>query len=79
MIRSRELVLNRRKKIIKKLQKKDKKANAKLHKSSKPVYVSKAEREKLAEQADSAQFSKEQSINEQTDSVQKDKEQLDSE
>jgi hypothetical protein len=79
VIRSRELVLNRRKKIIKKLQKKDKKANAKLHKSSKPVYVSKAEREKLAEQADSAQFSKEQSINEQTDSVQKDKEQLDSE
>ncbi|MEQ3639817.1 MAG: DUF2986 domain-containing protein [Alteromonas sp.] len=71
--------MNRRKKIIKKLQKKDKKANAKLHKSSKPVYVSKAEREKLAEQADSAQFSKEQSINEQTDSVQKDKEQLDSE
>jgi len=60
----RELVLNRRKKIIKKLQKKDKKANAKLHKSSKPVYVSKAEREKLAEQ---------------TESVQRDKEQLDSE
>ena len=43
--------MNRRKKIIKKLQKKDKKANAKLHKSSKPAYVSKAEREKLAEQA----------------------------
>tara|TARA_B100001063_G_C16678442_1_gene510400 strand:+ start:231 stop:404 length:174 start_codon:yes stop_codon:yes gene_type:complete len=42
--------MNRRKKIIKKLQKKDKKANAKIHKSNKPAYVSKAEREKLAEQ-----------------------------
>jgi len=51
----RELVLNRRKKIIKKLQKKDKKANAKLHKSSKPVYVSKAEREKLVEQVSSVE------------------------
>ncbi|ALM92207.1 MULTISPECIES: DUF2986 domain-containing protein [Alteromonas] len=47
--------MNRRKKIIKKLQKKDKKANAKIHKSNKPVYVSKAEREKLAEQANSEQ------------------------
>jgi len=47
--------LNRRKKIIKKLEKKDKKANAKLHKSNKPVYVSKAEREKLAELAKSQQ------------------------
>jgi hypothetical protein len=56
------LVLNRRKKIIKKLQKKDKKANAKLHKSSKPVYVSKAEREKLVEQADSEQLINEQSV-----------------
>lgn len=70
--------MNRRKKIIKKLQKKDKKANAKLHKSSKPVYVSKAEREKLAEQADSVRSSKEQStaeqpITEQADSVQRDK------
>lgn len=47
--------MNRRKKIIKKLEKKDKKANAKLHKSNKPVYVSKAEREKLAELAKSQQ------------------------
>ncbi|MAI38609.1 MULTISPECIES: DUF2986 domain-containing protein [unclassified Alteromonas] len=47
--------MNRRKKIIKKLQKKDKKANAKLHKSSKPVYVSKAEREKLVEQVSSVE------------------------
>ncbi|WP_420933713.1 DUF2986 domain-containing protein [Alteromonas sp. A081] len=39
--------MNRRKKIIKKLQKKDKKANAKLHKSGKPAYVAKAERETL--------------------------------
>ncbi|WP_269518783.1 DUF2986 domain-containing protein [Alteromonas sp. BMJM2] len=52
--------MNRRKKIIKKLQKKDKKANAKLHKSSKPVYVSKAEREKLAEQAVGDQIISEQ-------------------
>ena len=47
--------MNRRKKIIKKLEKKDKKANAKLHKSNKPVYVSKAERERLAELANSEQ------------------------
>lgn len=70
--------MNRRKKIIKKLQKKDKKANAKLHKSSKPVYVSKAEREKLAEQAASDCSSSEQSISEQTASAQRDKK-LDSE
>lgn len=49
--------MNRRKKIIKKLQKKDKKANAKIHKSNKPVYVFKAEREKLAVQANSEQSS----------------------
>jgi len=40
--------MNRRKKIVTKFQKKDKRANAKLHKSNKPAYVSKAEREKLA-------------------------------
>ncbi|WP_404340726.1 DUF2986 domain-containing protein [Pseudoalteromonas mariniglutinosa] len=39
--------MNRRKKIVTKFQKKDKRANAKLHKSNKPVYISKAEREKL--------------------------------
>lgn len=48
----------RKKKIIKKLQKKDKKANAKIHKSNKPAYISKAEREKLAEQANSDEQSK---------------------
>jgi len=42
--------MNRRKKIVTKFQKKDKCANAKLHKSNKPTYVSKAERAKLAEQ-----------------------------
>jgi len=47
--------VNRRKKIIKKLEKKDKKANAKLHKSNKPAYVSKAERQRLAELANSEQ------------------------
>jgi len=40
--------MNRRKKIVTKFQKKDKRANAKLHKSNKPAYVSKADREKLA-------------------------------
>lgn len=44
------LIVNRRKKIVTKFQKKDKRTNAKLHKSNKPGYVSKAEREKLAEQ-----------------------------
>ena len=38
--------MNRRKKIVTKFQKKDKRTNAKLHKSKKPGYVSKAEREK---------------------------------
>ena len=42
--------MNRRKKIITKFNNKDKRANAKLHKSNKPAYVSKAERAKLAEQ-----------------------------
>jgi hypothetical protein len=42
--------VNRRKKIVTKFQKKDKRANAKLHKSNKPAYVSKADREKLEQQ-----------------------------
>ncbi|MCO7205944.1 MULTISPECIES: DUF2986 domain-containing protein [Pseudoalteromonas] len=42
--------MNRRKKIFTKLKQKDKRANAKLHKSNKPTYISKAEREKLAQQ-----------------------------
>ncbi|MGO2076517.1 DUF2986 domain-containing protein [Pseudoalteromonas sp. AOP31-A2-14] len=40
--------MNRRKKIITKFNNKDKRTNAKLHKSNKPAYVSKAEREKIA-------------------------------
>jgi len=40
--------MNRKKKINDTLKKKQKKANAKLHTSNKPRYVSKAEREKLA-------------------------------
>jgi len=40
--------MNRKKKINDTLKKKQKKANAKLHKSNKPHYISKAEREKLA-------------------------------
>ncbi|MEO2279764.1 DUF2986 domain-containing protein [Pseudoalteromonas pernae] len=46
--------MNRKKKIFTKLKAKDKRANAKLHKSNKPAYVSKAEREKLAQQEDPA-------------------------
>ncbi|WP_338367490.1 DUF2986 domain-containing protein [uncultured Pseudoalteromonas sp.] len=44
--------MNRRKKIVTKFQKKDKRANAKLHKSNKPAYISKAEREKRALEAE---------------------------
>lgn len=43
-----ESIMNRRKKIVTKFNNKDKRANAKLHKSNKPAYVSKAERERLA-------------------------------
>jgi hypothetical protein len=42
--------MNRKKKINSILKKKLKKANAKLHSSNKPKYVSKAERVKLEEQ-----------------------------
>lgn len=42
--------MNRKKKINNTLKAKQKKANAKLHKSNKPKYISKAERAKLAEQ-----------------------------
>jgi hypothetical protein len=42
--------MNRKKKINETLKKKQKKANAKLHTSNKPRYISKAERAKLEEQ-----------------------------
>jgi len=42
--------MNRKKKINDTLNKKQKKANAKLHTSNKPRYISKAERAKLEEQ-----------------------------
>mgnify|MGYP003916140887 FL=1 len=42
--------MNRRKKINETLKKKAKKANAKLHKSNKPKYISKAQRTRLAEE-----------------------------
>jgi len=42
--------MNRKKKINETLKKKQKKANAKLHSSNKPRYISKAERVKLEEQ-----------------------------
>lgn len=44
--------MNRKKKIKSTLLAKKKKANAKLHKSNKPKYISKAERAKLAEQGE---------------------------
>ncbi|GHG03297.1 DUF2986 domain-containing protein [Thalassotalea marina] len=44
--------MNRKKKVKSTLLAKKKKANAKLHKSTKPKYISKAERAKLAEQTD---------------------------
>lgn len=47
--------MNRKKKINQILKNKQKKRNAKLHKSNKPKYISKAERAKMeAENADSA-------------------------
>ena len=58
--------MNRRKKIITKFNNKDKRANAKLHKSNKPAYVSKAEREKLAKLALLAQEQQIESINDET-------------
>ncbi|RHW76016.1 DUF2986 domain-containing protein [Colwellia sp. RSH04] len=42
--------MNRKKKINNTLKLKVKKANAKLHKSNKPKYISKAERAKMEEQ-----------------------------
>ena len=50
MIRKEKLNMNRKKKINDTLKKKLKKANAKLHTSNKPRYISKAERAKLEEQ-----------------------------
>ena len=43
--------MNRKKKMNDALKKKLKKANAKLHTSNKPKYISKAEREKIAQAA----------------------------
>ena len=61
--------MNRKKKVKSTLLAKQKKANAKLHKSNKPKYISKAERAKMAEQAalekaveSSAETSIEQSV-----------------
>jgi len=45
--------MNRKKKINETLKKKQKKANAKLHKSNKPRYISKAERAKIEQEAPS--------------------------
>ncbi|MCG7539253.1 MULTISPECIES: DUF2986 domain-containing protein [Pseudoalteromonas] len=51
--------MNRKKKIYETLKKKDKRANAKLHKSNKPRYISKAEREKIAAQQNSEELNSE--------------------
>ncbi len=40
--------MNRKKKVKQTLLKKAKKSNAKMHKSNKPKYISKADREKMA-------------------------------
>ncbi|OEG75601.1 DUF2986 domain-containing protein [Shewanella colwelliana] len=45
-------LMNRKKKINQTLKAKAKKANAKLHHTGKPKYVSKAERERLAADTD---------------------------
>lgn len=47
--------MNRKKRINETLKKKLKKKNAKLHKSNKPKYISKAERAKLEEEQQPAE------------------------
>lgn len=47
--------MNRKKKINEALKKKQKKANAKLHRSNKPRYISKAERAKMEAEAQQAE------------------------
>lgn len=53
--------MNRRKKINETLKAKAKKRNAKLHKSNKPKYISKAERAEIAERAKAAEPTENQS------------------
>ena len=58
MIRDRTTlggIMNRKKKINQILKSKQKKANAKLHKSNKPRYISKAERAKMEAEEDQQQ------------------------
>lgn len=61
--------MNRRKKGNQILKARAKKANAKLHKRNKPKYISKAEREKLAQQAADSGLEAEQSSAELGDSA----------
>lgn len=58
--------MNRKKKINSILKAKLKKKNAKLHKSNKPRYISKAERAKLESEANTEQTSTELSEQEST-------------
>lgn len=65
--------MNRKKKINEILKKKQKKANAKLHKSNKPKYISKAERAKLeAEQAAEADTEHTETASSEADAPQTD-------
>lgn len=52
--------MNRKKKINQILKSKQKKMNAKLHKSNKPRYISKSERAKMEEQEQLAQENNEE-------------------
>ncbi|KOO08372.1 DUF2986 domain-containing protein [Vibrio hepatarius] len=52
--------MNRKKKINQILKSKQKKMNAKLHKSNKPRYISKADRAKMEEQEQLAQENNEE-------------------
>ncbi|CAH9053648.1 hypothetical protein PSECIP111951_02432 [Pseudoalteromonas holothuriae] len=56
--------MNRKKKIYETLKKKDKRANAKLHKSNKPRYVSKAQRAAMQDQQPSDEHNTPQPLNE---------------
>lgn len=54
MVLLEDIFMNRKKKINDTLKSKQKKANAKLHKSNKPRYISKAERAKVDDVAESS-------------------------
>ncbi|UTV28878.1 DUF2986 domain-containing protein [Photobacterium atrarenae] len=59
--------MNRKKKINETLKKKQKKQNAKLHRSNKPRYISKAERAKMAAEGAEQQPAEDQAAESQTE------------